>query len=203
MALAPTNLVISADADFSSDGLSINFEDTTGVESATNLGGYGNSVNPMTSDITASTLTISLPSPDTYQADNNNQFTINSYPTLGNVLDNPFNVANFNLGLANTDKLKDGQYQATYFISGNFSANTFQNSYTFVFYNTAKVDCCLDKKGANFDDLCCNEDNAEFIQYMQMRNIRNQFCNAVECSNEEDALEMLKTLENYCNGCGC
>jgi hypothetical protein len=205
MALIATGLVLVGDADISSDNLSIYFEDETGIyDSVLNPGGFGGGVNPMTSDATVATLTISMPDPTTYQANNNNQFVINAFPTLPNVLDNKFNVPNYSLGLANTDSLPDGQYQAVYFISGNFSANKFQNSYTFVFYNLSGISCCLDKKGAKFDDDCECDNDSDFIAYMHQRNMLNQCCNLIGCGgSDEDICEMIKSLSQACQDCGC
>ena len=95
MALISTGLILVGDADISSDNLSIYFEDETGIFGIdSSISGFGGT-NPLTSDALIATLTISMPDPTTYQANNNNQFTINCFPAFPNCLDNKVQISNY------------------------------------------------------------------------------------------------------------
>ena len=203
MALIPTNLAITAEAEVSCDNKSIEISDTTGVYSSSNEGGYG-SPNPLVSDATACTVSVMMPDPTTFLA-SGDPYVINAYPSLPNITDTIYSIPNTSLGLLADDVLPDGQYIITYHVEGIVGNDTFSNEYTFYFYNANQIECCLDKAGNKYDDDCCCGNDSSFINYLWQRNKLTQICNAESCGDNDSVIEMIKSLSDYCknNDCGC
>lgn len=173
----------------------IEFTETTGLYSVSNLGGY-NSPNLGIADITLATLEITSPS--------NIITTIDMLP-LGfpssNITYSTINISAL-LGLTN---IEDGVWKFKYTVAnGNevpvVPSTTIQTSY---FYCNSK--CCVEQKLADLqlsECDCCNKDD-NYDDYILTKTMLDSLKNAAKCGNLISFTKIKKIIDKLCKNSKC
>lgn len=193
MALSPKILFTAT-----SDCLSFDVYDNTGIYASNNTGGY-NAPNPTVASATAATLTISKLTDyatNTYSA----AVEIDAYDTLPNITNTPFTVTGELYGNGDDSELEDGYYKVIYTVSGD-DGGAYTASVTKYIVLTCQIDACY-KSLANQVALCsCDcvelEERLNKVAYF-----RRQLTAATNCGNIGAIVKYLEYLTNLCENEG-
>jgi len=180
--------------------LTINFQDSTGVYSPGNTGGY-NAPNIAVADVTRSVLSIILPDGTTLTYDETDGF----YPLFPNTNGSLWSVPTTDIGNASDVAISDWITQLTYSIFVS-SAETTVTTYVAILCNAT---CCVNRLLAkvDFTSGCDPCDNTNLQNYLKAKGLLDAINGALACSPQmpNRASALLTKLTEFCNntGCGC
>ncbi len=184
----------------SSDCLSFYWEDTTGVYTDSNTGGF-NSPNPTIAQVTGATLAIINSSGDTITFSDGEGF----YPLMPNTNGSRYQITSAMFGGSADSPITDLITLATY------TVNVGDDSYIFSEYVLigCQSKCCIAKMNAavDFSNKCAPCDNKKLQTYLKAQALLDAIYNSLACSPQlpNKAAADLTTLTELClsNNCGC
>lgn len=169
----------------------IKFTETTGVYSASNIGGYGAPNNTLGS-ITTAVLTITSPSLVVY--------TINLFPLTFPSSNSSFSytIPTAILGLTT---IVDGKWTFTYTVSDGIT--TFTTTKYSLFY--CNSECCITQKLANLEltDCDCCKTSTDYDDYILAWTYLQSLKDAAECGNVDSFTKIKKIIDKLCLNNGC
>jgi len=184
------NMTLDIDVCESSDYLSFNVTDETGIYSASNSGGYG-TPNFAISDAIDSRLVITLP--DTTSV------TITTFPSFpdstGNII---VTITAAQLGVTT---LADGIYTILYQVDFNNSNNqTIQKKVTKTVIFLGQVTCCIHKLINKVAESDCNCESTMYKNASLSNLLLKSLCG---CTNITKTTNILNRLNKLCNSQNC
>lgn len=184
-----------------SDASALNLYDKTGLyDYPVQQTGWNNVATAFLADATAASATIYLTDTTTLLP-STTSVTINLFPTLPNVIDDPYTVTAIALGYTN-GVIPDGQITIEYNVTVTIAGipTTFTSSVNMVLY--ANACCCVQELISRVDSCNCGcnstVDDALYAS-MLLKGIQR----AVACGKQNKALEILKTLSEICANNNC
>jgi hypothetical protein len=189
------------------DGLSILAYDQTGYyNSVSNTTGWG-SPNQTIGSVTSFSITVKRPDPTTLLVSDDTSlwYTISAFPTLPNIVGNPFTISNTDIGLSVSESIPDGEYEFSVVcrIDDGVSQFLFTDRVRYVFYSS--VFCCKENLKSKLDlkDIGCKpcRDKMQDVLFMEL-GIDGIIYNN-NCGDTNSAIEILKTLKSMCEKEGC
>lgn len=199
MAVGPaTTIVLNFDICQAADCKSFTINETTGIYSATNTGGWG-APNAVIGDALDARLIVTLP--------NLTQVTVNNllFPTLPTTGTATISVTDANLGLSGG--LPDGIYIITYQVDINqvlpFTQTSRSTTKTFLF--SCNIKCCVDKLIAKIPELECTCNDQALKDALLAYGLYKSLCSAGSCGLTDKVTNILDRLNKLCNSksCGC
>lgn len=177
----------------SSDCKTLTFNETTGIYSSTNTGGYG-APNPLAS-ATAATLTITKEDDTTVEFD----LLAESFPSTVSTLE--FEITGEDLGYGVDAKLPDGEYIFQYDVT--ISGVVYTKRVVKFFY--CQVKCCIEKLFAKIADVECECTDKAVKKAMKGYAYLKALQVAVRRGNQPRFANLLKILQKICadKNCGC
>lgn len=214
-------LSLSCSGSFSSDGETMYFEDSTGVYSASNLGGWG-SPNPLTTQVTTFQIICNWISAGTIVTYN---FTVSSGTiTAASVIDGEGTTANILADLASTSfpfdspdlfdltdtfddaivlpTLADGQFKLTYKVISGSVPFTYTTSTTY--FRISDICCCISNLRLETEIDCpCSDETMKQVNLADYW-LKSALAAVDTGRSDEVALEYFTKAQDVCaNGCGC
>lgn len=188
----------------SDDCKTIYFFDKTGAyDASTNTTGYG-SPNPLTTDFTTATLTITLGGATVSLTPIS---IIASFPTSNTAL--AWQVTAASLGMTS---FPIGLTRVTYNISGRSGGVAVAYSATTLFLCDCSIECCLENKLIDIIKNppcgCDCEEDERIINALYIEALLQGACAGTECGDTTSVNTTITTLQTKCNGtssggCGC
>lgn len=186
-------VILQIDPEISSSCKEIQFYETTGPRSASNLTGWG-APNEVTGDALTATLTILTPANIAYTF---NGASVNplypSWPTTND--DTYYEIDSSLIGYGTNQKLPDGVYRFTYTVTTTTA--TYTQVVEKLFYCNAK--CCVTNMFADIDYNCdCSTSKIDKAKkaYLMLKGL--EF--AANCGQKDYFENLLKDLEKLCAG---
>jgi len=186
------NMTLDIDVCESSDYLSFNVTDETGIYSASNSGGYG-TPNFAISDAIDSRLVVTLPDTTTV--------TITTYPSFPD--DTGLVIVTVTAAQLGVTELADGIYTITYQVDFNNSNNqTVQKTVTKAITFLAQVGCCVHKLIAKVAETDCTCESTIYKNASLSNLLLKSLCGCTDITKTTNILARLNKLCNSLN-CGC
>ncbi len=169
-------------------------KETTGVYSASNLGGYG-APNIAVGAVSTVTLTVTSPAGISYTI---LDATLVGFPTSDS--DFEFTIPLSLLG--NRTTIEDGYWIFLYTVLDNIGTTyTYTTAYAF----SCSINCCIQNMLAKLKLSTCETCNSIFTyeEYVKTVALRDSLQNAAECGDTEYIEDILDILTRLCNKSNC
>ncbi len=195
-------LILKGNTFLSTDCLSFNWGDTTGLYSAANPGGF-NSPNPTIAQVTGATLTLVNPSGESVIFGDGENF----YPLMPNTNGTLYNIPNTAWGLDSTTAISDMITYATYVVSVGATDYTYAGYVAIL----CQAECCVKNllASVNWSLKCEPCDNQNLQAWIKASGMLKSIYADLACvpALPNKAAATLTILTQFCNasgsGCGC
>lgn len=164
----------------------LEIKDTTGEYSLTNLTGW-NTPNLNLVDVDVATITLTFPSGNTVV-----------YDELAEVNGAVIVNGSFLLKEIEDLNLVDGIYNISYYVEDTDTDTSYE--YSFKIFSTCKAKCCVEKMKLKFkEEMCGCNWKTYWDYYMQAKAFLESAKYAYACGKDEQAKDILKSLEKICS----
>lgn len=188
-----SNVILSIDAQMSSDCKTIKFFEKTGPYGVSNTSGWG-SPNETIADVNTAEITITTPADNSYTFDSNSLTPFYSdWPTSDTSAF--YAITSDMIGYGTNQKLPDGLYRIYYEVVTN--TTTYTQVKDFLFYGNAQ--CCVFNLFADIDYECdCSKSKIENAKkaYLMLKGLES----ASTCLQKSYFNDLLEDLEKICTG---